>query len=102
MDLSEEDERAGQIAARTDRRIRDIAMKAAPGMREHVKSCMGSDTTDEDIAIGLMARAIASSIVSFCHSTDQVYAVTKIIQADIANKVADTIMDGRPIGRLHS
>jgi hypothetical protein len=90
------------LASRSDRELRELAMRLAPGLREHCAECNGPGAADEDIATGLLIRAAASAIVRYCHSIEEAIAVTRILQGDLADKVSDLLVEGRPFGRLHS
>lgn len=96
-------EKAAKAAAKSDREILAAALKHAPKMQDHVREVYnGLSTTDADIALGLIIRAAAAGIMQFCHTGEEVFQVTKLLQNDLANKVADLVADGRPFGRLHS
>lgn len=83
--------------------IHDAALTAAPHMRAHcINHNGGISTSDEDIVIGLISRALASAIVKYCNSYEQCCDVTRVIQTDVAIRVGDMLLDGRPVGNLHS
>lgn len=94
---------AAKCVAKSDTEILDLALKVAPDLHEHIRATNnGMDTTDGDIALGLIIHAAAAGIIKYCTSGAQVFEVTQILQFDLASKVADLMTDGRPVGRLHS